>query len=80
VGAWSCFCGDEIGLLVIIPKGGTITAKRCIEILKKHFILFYKRIKGKYGNQVVMQEDNTPWHKAKSLWFFLTRQKVKFIS
>jgi hypothetical protein len=44
-----------------------MTAKRYIKVLKKYFILFYKRIKRKYKNHVVMQEDNTPWHKAKSI-------------
>ena len=28
VGVWSCFCGDEMGLLYILPKGENITAKR----------------------------------------------------
>jgi len=27
VGVWTCFCGEDIRLLVIIPKGGTIIAK-----------------------------------------------------
>jgi hypothetical protein len=30
-----------MGPLVIIFKGGTMTVKRYIETLKKHFILFY---------------------------------------
>jgi hypothetical protein len=38
VGVWTCFCGDEMGPLVIIPKGGTMTAKRYTETLRKHFI------------------------------------------
>jgi len=41
VGVWSCYCGDEMGPLVIIEKGGRITAKHYLETLKKHFIPFY---------------------------------------
>jgi hypothetical protein len=54
VGVWTCFCREDIGPLVIIPKGGTITAKRYIEVCKKYFILFYRRIVYKYGPEVVM--------------------------
>jgi transposase len=80
VGVWTCFCGDEIGPLVILPKGGTMTAKRYIEVLKKHFIPFYRRMRAKYGPSVVIQEDNAPWHKAKTVRAFLTKQKVKILS
>jgi hypothetical protein len=31
VGIWTCFCGDEMGPLVILPKEGTMTTKRCHE-------------------------------------------------
>jgi hypothetical protein len=64
VGVWSCYCGDEIGPSVVIRKGGTMTAKRYLETVKKHFLPFYRRIKRKYGPEVVIQEDNAPWHKA----------------
>ncbi|PMD12552.1 hypothetical protein NA56DRAFT_541782, partial [Hyaloscypha hepaticicola] len=67
VGVWSCYCGDKMGPLVIIPKGGTITAKRYIETLKKYFIPFYRRMRRKYGLGVVIQEDNASWHKAKEV-------------
>ena len=40
VGVWSCYCGDEMGPLVIIKKGGTMTAKHYLETVKKHFIPF----------------------------------------
>jgi transposase len=60
VGVWSRFCKDEMGPLVIIPKGGTMTAKRYLQTLKKYFIPFYKRMRRKYGCRVVMQEDNAP--------------------
>jgi hypothetical protein len=48
VGAWSYFCGDEIGPLVIIPKRGTMAAARYLEMVKKHFIPFYRRMRRKY--------------------------------
>jgi hypothetical protein len=80
VGVWSCFCGKHMGPLVIIPKGGTMTAKRYIEILKKHFILFYKRMVRLYGKEVVMQEDNASWHKANAVRKFLKTQNVKYLS
>jgi len=40
VGVWSFYCRDEMGPLVII-KGGQMTARRYLEMLKMHFILFY---------------------------------------
>jgi transposase len=69
-----------MGPLVIIPKGGTMTAKRYIETLKTYFIPFYRRMKRKYGKEVVMQEDNASWHKAKEVRAFLKTQKVRYIS
>jgi hypothetical protein len=41
VSVWSCYYGDKMGPLVIIEKGGRITAKRYLKTLKKHFIPFY---------------------------------------
>jgi hypothetical protein len=58
VGVWSCFCGDEMGPLVILPAGRTITAERYTETLKKYFIPFYRRMRRRRGPGVVMQEDN----------------------
>jgi hypothetical protein len=60
VGVWSCYCGDEMGPLVIIEKGGRMTAKRYLQTVKKHVIPFYYRMVRKYGSDVVMQEDNAP--------------------
>jgi hypothetical protein len=77
LGVWSCYCGNEMGPLVVIPKGGTMTAKRYLETVKKHFLPFYRRMKRKYGPEVVMQEDNAPWHKAKIVTAYLNKQKVK---
>jgi transposase len=77
VGVWSCYCGDEMGPLVIIEKGGRMTAKRYLKTLKTHFIPFYRRMVRKYGPDVVMQEDNAPWHTAKLVRAYLDKQKVK---
>jgi hypothetical protein len=70
VRVWTCFYGDQMGPL-IIPKGGTMIAVRYIEVLKKHFIPFYRRMVRKYGLDVVMQEDNASWHKAGVVRAFL---------
>ena len=77
VGVWSCFCGNEMGPLVILEKGETMTAQRYLETVKKYFIPFYRRVRKKYGPEVVMQEDNASWHRAKLVQDYLNRQKVK---
>lgn len=69
-----------MGLLVIIPKGGTMTAKWFTEVLKKYFILFYRRVGRKCGSEVVIQEDNTPWHTVKAVRAFSKRWKIKLLS
>jgi hypothetical protein len=45
VGVWLCFCRLYMRLLVIILKRGIITAERYKEVLREHFILFYKRMR-----------------------------------
>jgi hypothetical protein len=57
-----------------------MTAKRYIEVLKKHFIPFYQRMRRKYSPEIVMQEDNASWHKAKVIRDFLKTQNVKYLS
>ena len=52
-------------------------ATRYLETVKKHFIPFYRRIVRKYGLDVVIQEDNASWHKAKLVTNYLDRQRVK---
>jgi len=54
-----------------------MNVKRYLETVKKYFIPFYKRMKKKYGNDVVIQEDNTPWHTAKVVQAFWEGQKIK---
>lgn len=68
-----------MGPLVIIPKGRTMTAVRYKEVLQEYFIPFYKRMRRLYGLDMVIQEDNASWHKAKIVTNWLTGQKVKTI-
>jgi len=56
-----------------------MTAKQYIAILKEHFIPFYQRMRAKHGPLVIIQEDNAPWHKAKTVRAFLEKQKVKIL-
>ena len=66
----------EIGPLVILPKGQRINAKRYLEMVKEHFVLFYKRIIKKYRKGVVMQEDNALWHIINAIRVYLIKQRV----
>lgn len=77
VGAWSCFCGDEMGPLYMLPEGENMTAKRYKYVLQRYFIPFYERMRAKYGNEVVMQEDNALWHTTKIITKYLKNKKVK---
>jgi transposase len=56
-----------------------MTAKRYPKTVKEHFVPFYKRMVRKYGPEVVMQEDNTPWHTAKILRRYLRLQGVSLL-
>jgi transposase len=77
VGAWSCFCGDEMGPLYMLPEGENMTAKWYKYVLQWYFIPFYERMRAKYGDEVVMQEDNALWHTAKIITKYLKNKKVK---
>jgi hypothetical protein len=79
VGVWSCYCGDEIGPLVIVPKDGTMTKERYLEVVKTHFILFYRRMKRKYGKGVVVQEDNVPWYTAIIVRDYWKKMKIPLV-
>lgn len=76
VGVWSCFCGDEMGPLYMLPEGENMTAKRYKWVLQRLFIPFYEEMRRKYGDEVVMQEDNAPWHTAKIITKYLTNKKI----
>ena len=66
-----------MGPLVLIEDSGRMTAERYLQTVKKYFVPFYKRMVRKYGPDVVMQEDNAPWHTAKIVQAYLDQQKVK---
>jgi hypothetical protein len=42
----------------MLLEGENMTAKQYKYILQRLFIPFYKRIRAKYSDEVVMQEDN----------------------
>jgi hypothetical protein len=58
VGVWSCYCGNEMGLSVILEKGERMTAARHLVTLKKSIVLLYHCMVQKYRKEVVMQEQN----------------------
>jgi len=65
VGVWGCFMDTTLGPLVILPKGARMNQTRYTEeILKPHFVPFYKKMRRKYGREVVMQEDGAKYHFA----------------
>src|SRR5438270_7560726 len=68
ISVWACFCGREIGPVVVLPKGEKINQHLYTDlILKHHFIPFYRWMLRKYGtrnNPVYMQEDGASYHTA----------------
>jgi len=66
-----------MGPLVILKQGRRMTAKQYLQTAKKYFLPFYRRMVRKYGRNVVLQEDNAPWHTAKIVQSHFDRQKVK---
>jgi len=65
-----------MGPLYILPEGENITAKRYKYVLQRLFVPFYERMKRKYGPEVVMQEDNAPWHTAKIIKKYLANKNI----
>jgi hypothetical protein len=61
----------------MLLEGENITAKQYKYVLQQLFILFYERIRAKYSNKVVIQEDNALWHTAKIITKYLKNKKVK---
>jgi transposase len=80
VGVWSCFCGDEMGPLYMLPEGERMTAKRYKYVLQYLFIPFYEEMRAKYGDEVVIQEDNAPWYRAKVVTKYLVNKGIKRMS
>ncbi len=54
VGVWSCFCGDEMGPLYMLPQGENMIAKRYKYVLQRLFIPFYERMRAKYREEVMI--------------------------
>ena len=54
-----------------------MTAKQYKYVLQQLFILFYKRIRRKYKNKVVMQDDNALQHIAKIITKYLKNKRVR---
>jgi len=77
VSVWSCYCGSEMGPLVIIKKGGRMTATCYLEIMKEYYMPFYKRIIKKYSPEVILQENNAFWHITKIVWNYMNSQGIK---
>jgi len=64
----------------MLLEGENITAKWYKYVLQQLFIPFYERIRAKYSNKVVMQEDNAPWHTAKIITKYLKNKKVRWMN
>jgi hypothetical protein len=61
-------------------KGENMTAKRYKYVLQRLFIPFYERMRAKYGDEVVMQEDNALWHTAKIITRYLKNKKIRWMN
>ncbi|PMD16917.1 hypothetical protein NA56DRAFT_579517, partial [Hyaloscypha hepaticicola] len=78
IGIWDCFMDTELGLLIILLKGARINQARYTEeVLKSHFVPFYKRIVRKYSKGIIIQEDRAKYHFAKIPIVYKTLYKVK---
>jgi transposase len=78
ISVWGCFCGDELGPLVVLPKGARMNQVLYTEhVLKPHFIPFYKKMVRKYGPDVVIQEDGAKFHFASIPTKYKDKMKVK---
>jgi hypothetical protein len=79
VGVWSCFCGTEMGPLVILLDGARITATRYLQTVKDYYMPFYRRMREKYGLEVIIQEDNASWHTAKIVRAYFREQDANLL-
>lgn len=81
VGVWGCFMGTTLGPLVILPKGARMNQTLYTEeVLKPHFVPFYKKMRRKYGKEVVMQEDGARYHFGKIATAYKCLHKVVCMS
>jgi hypothetical protein len=60
----------------MLLEGETMTTKRYKYILQRLFIPFYERMRAKYEEEVMMQEDNASWYKAGIVERYLMNKKV----
>jgi DDE superfamily endonuclease len=68
----------KLGPLVILPKGARINQTQYTElVLKPHFVPFYRKMRRKYGPEVVIQEDGAKYHFASVAAKYKAGQKVK---
>ena len=68
----------HLGPLVILPRGTRMNQTRYTEeILKPHFVPFYKKMKRKYGKKVVIQENGAKYHFAPIPTTYKDSQKVQ---
>jgi hypothetical protein len=58
VGVWALFCEDELGPLYVLFAKKKIIAKHYKWVFQTYFISFYKKIRRKYSDEVVMQKNN----------------------
>jgi len=83
VSVWGCFCGRELGPIVVLEKGLKMTSQEYIdEVLKLYYVPFWCKMQRKYGTQnspVYMQQDNHSVHNAGIVQKFLARMKVKLL-
>ena len=83
VSVWVCFCGRELGPIVVLEKGLKRTGQEYIDtVLKLYYVLFWRKMQRKYGTQnspVYIQQDNHSVHTAGVVKKFLARMKVKLL-
>ena len=83
VSVWACFCGRELGPIVILEKGLKMTSKEYIDtVLKPHYVPFWRKMQRKYSTQnspVYMQQDNHSVHTAGIVKKYLAQSKVKLL-
>ena len=63
----------------MLLQGENMTAKRYKYVLQRLFIPFYERMRAKHGEEIIMQEDNAPWHRAKIIRKYLTNKGINRI-
>jgi hypothetical protein len=61
---WACFCWDKLGPIIVID--GAVNQQKYIEILEKHLLPFWKRIKRRFRSPI-FQDDGAPAHTARSV-------------